>query len=67
MATKFWIVLADRESLFASVRHLNRELAKAEALRLAHVNRGTRFFVAAVTGVAEFPIQQIGWTELERE
>lgn len=63
---RFWIVMADRPVLSATYKHTCRETAKAEALRLAVGNPGTAFFVAAVTGVAEFPEQQAGWTELER-
>lgn len=64
---RFWIVLRDQHSMFASFRHPTREFAKTEALRLANLHQGTKFFVATVNGFAEIPQQPItGWTELEK-
>lgn len=65
---RFWIVMAEEPVLVARVRHHSREAAKAEALRLARINKGQIFYVAAVTGFAEFPaIPIIGWNELQKE
>lgn len=65
---RFWIVLRDRPQLVATVKHETRELAIAEAMRLATNNRGEGFYVAAVTGYAMVPapvIPPVVWTELK--
>lgn len=69
MSNRFWVVLRDHSpatGLSCTVRHESRDSAKAEALRLASKHPGFAFFVAAVTGVAEFPIQTPSWTELKK-
>lgn len=66
---RFWIVLADVHHMQATMRHPNRELAKAEAMRLAALNHGVKFFVACITGAAQFPQPlppQPEWTELKK-
>lgn len=49
----FWIVMADRAQLVATMRHPDESSARREAERLAKLHPDTRFYVAAVYGVAE--------------
>ncbi len=67
---RFWIVLADRNVLSAAVRHNSRSDAQSEAMRLATKHPTERFFVAAVTGIAQAKpptpiIPEIIWVELK--
>lgn len=64
---RFWLVLKDSFSLRSTVRHNSREEAMKEAARLAQNEQGVKFYVAAVTGYAEFPPQPVqGWHELQK-
>ena len=62
---RFWIVLGDKHTLTATVRHTTRESAVFEAKRLASENHGQGFFVAAVTGLAKVEPFPTSWTELK--
>ena len=64
---RFWLVFRGAFVFEASHKHTSRDLAKAEALRLANKYLGSKFYVAAVIGVAEFPVADVGWTELQKE
>jgi len=55
--TRFWLVLRNGAKMQTSVRHGSRESAIAEAQRLANLQRGDKFYVAAVTGYAFQPVE----------
>jgi len=62
---RFWIVMRDGNLMPTSFRHTSRESAKEEAIRLSKINPAAKFFVAAVTGYAQCPVEN-SWHEMEK-